>query len=202
MIFSKSNSGNKYKFNSLKVYAWDRSFGSKKKYRRLFDGNELNYLSAEISLYNKLFDEEDWEMEIELIANKIIDDDNTEELCKKKEKVTVSQDENIFTYSFGWGSDDRGSFWKKGEYEWEAYIDGELISSSKFYVEDMGIVSGSVNPYLSILSLSTYEAPDGDLDIGDRIYLKSFDVAKTRYIMGEVKFVNQVPHEWLCEFFF
>ncbi len=202
MIFGKNKSEKNYKFNSLQVFAWDRSVGGKKKFRRLFDRNELNYLSAELSLYNKLFDEEDWTVEIELIANKILDDDSTEKLCEKKETVTVSKDENLFTYSFGWGSDDRGDFWKKGKYEWEAYIDGELISSSKFYVEDMGVVSSLENPYLTVQTLNTYEAPDGDLDISDRVYLKSFDVGTTRYIMGEVKFANQVPHEWLCEFFF
>ena len=61
MIFKKNKSEDKFKFNKLRAYAWDRSVGSKKKFRRLFDRAELNYLSAELSIYNKLFDENDWE---------------------------------------------------------------------------------------------------------------------------------------------
>lgn len=201
MIFNKNNSKKKYKFNSLDAYAWDRSMGSKRKFRRLFDRNELNYLSAELSFYNKLFDEEDWEAEIELVASKLSDDDSSKKLCEKKETVTISKDDNLFTYSYGWGSDDRGSFWEKGTYEWEAYIDGEFVSSAKFYVEDMGVVVPDKNPYLSVLSLKTYEAPEGDLNSDDRVYVKSLDKDTVRYIMGEVHFTNHVPHEWHCEFF-
>ena len=201
-MFKKNKSEDKFKFNKLSAYAWDRSVGSKKKFRRLFDRAELNYLSVELSIYNKLFDENDWEAEIELIANKLTSEGKVEKLCEKKETVTVSKEENIFTYSFGWGSDDRGDFWKKGTYEWEAYIDGEFVSSTKFYVEEMGIVDTNHNPYLSVSSLNTYEAPEGDVDISDRVFLKSFDVKTTRYVMGEVQFINLVPHEWRCEFFF
>jgi len=202
MIFIKNKSDDNYKFKSLNVFAWDRSVGSKKKFRRLFDRYELNYLSTELSFYNKLFDEDDWEAEIRLIAKKIKDDGSTEELCEKSEKVTISKEENIFYYSFGWGSDERGKFWKKGKYEWEAFIDDELVGNTKFYVEDMGVVGSGKNPYLSVNSLNTYEAPDGDLDVDDRVYLKTFDVATTRYIMGEIRFANLVPQEWHCEFFF
>ena len=201
MLFSKNKSSNNYKFNSLQVYAWDRTVGTKKKFRRLFDNSELNYLSTELSIYNKLFDEEDWEAEVKLIANRL-DGTSKEQLCEKKETVKISKEDNIFKYSYGWGSDDRGSFWTKGIYEWEAYINGVFISKTKFYVEDMGKVSIGENPYLSLLSLNTYEAPDGDLAADDRVYLKSFNVDSCRYIMGEVRFSNLVPYEWHCEFFF
>jgi hypothetical protein len=136
MFFGKNKSDKKYKFNSIKVYAWDRAVGSKKKFRRLFERAELNYVSVELSFYNKLFDEDDWEANVEIILNSIDDDKKTKKITQKKEKVTVSKDDNIYIYSFGWGSDTRGEFWKKGNYEWEAYIDGNHIGSTKFYVED------------------------------------------------------------------
>lgn len=201
MLFSKNKSGNNYKFDSLKVYAWDRVIAGKKKFRRVFEKSELTYLSAELAIFNKLFDEEDWEAEIKLIARQK-KGDASEQVCEKKETITINKTENTYTYSFGWGNDKRGDFWKKGDYEWEAYIDGDLIGSAKFYVEDMGIVSQGQNPYLSVISLNTYEAPDGDIGIDDRVYIKSFNIAITRYIMGELKFLNQVPNEWYCEIFF
>ena len=85
-MFNKNKSVSNYKFNSLQAYAWDRTFGSKKKYRRLFDRAELNYLSAELSIFNKRFDEKDWDTEIELVANKILDGGKVEKIVRKKGK--------------------------------------------------------------------------------------------------------------------
>ena len=202
MLFSKKKSGENYKFNSLKVYAWDRNVGGKKKYRRLFERSELNYLSAEISIYNKLFDESDWELEIRLVANKIISKSKIEKICEKLDTVTVSKEENIYKYNYGWGADERGKFWEKGNYEWELYLGGEFIESTKFYVEEEGEFEADGIKYLTALSLNTYEAPQGDLDLEDRVFLKSFNIETTRYIMGEFRFINLVPHEWHCELFF
>jgi len=202
MLFNKKKSGKNYKFNNLQVYAWDRTVGGKKKYRRLFERAELNYLSAEFSIYNKQFDESDWELEIQLIANKIGKEKKPSRICEKTDTVTVSKEDNIFKYSYGWGNDERGKFWKKGTYEWELFLNGELISSTKFYIEDEGIFTSDGVKYLNVLSLNTYEAPQGDIDINDRVFLKSFDVKTTRYIMGELRFINFVPHDWHCELFF
>lgn len=201
MIFGKKESGTKYKFKCLKVYAWDRAFGSNKKFRKVFEKMELNYVSAELSFYNKEFAETDWQVKIDLICYEL-GGDSPKELCKKTETVDVSKEDNIFHYSFGWGNDDRGSYWSKGIYEWKAYINDEFISNAKFYVEDMGLVEPTNNPYLSVLSLKTYESPQGDLSIDQRVYLKSFNIDTVRYIMGEVRFTNNVPHEWYYELFF
>ena len=202
MIFSKKKSDDNYKFNSLNVYAWDRSVGSKKKFRQLFESSELDYLGAELSFYNKLFDEKNWDVEILLVANKIVESDKQEKICEKVETVTVNKEDNIYKYSLGWGADKRGDFWKKGVYEWEAYIDGDFISSVKFYVEDEGKFKTDNDNYLTVQSLNTYEAPDGDVDMADRVFLKAFNVETARYIMGELRFINLVAHEWHCELFF
>lgn len=201
MIFGKKDSDPKYKFKDLKVYAWDRAFGSTKKFRKVFEQKELNYVSAELSFYNKEFAESDWKVKIDLLCFEL-EGDTTKELCKKTETVDVSQEENIFKYSFGWGKDDRGSYWDKGVYEWKAYLDGEFISSCKFYVEDMGLVTLDSNPYIEVLSFKTYEAPKGDLSQDDRVYLKSFNIGTVRYIMGELRFKNKVPCEWYNELIF
>jgi SpoVK/Ycf46/Vps4 family AAA+-type ATPase len=202
MIFKKNKSDKNYKLKSFQVYAWDRAMGGIRKFRRLFERSELNYLSVELSIYNKLFDEDDWETEIEVYANELLPDGKTNRKCEKTEKVTISKEDNIFKYSFGWGSDERGSFWKQGTYQWEIYLDGEFVDSAKFYVEDVGNLNDGSNPYMYALSLNTYEAPDGDLDPDDREYLKTFNVKTTRYVMGEFRFTNMVDHDWNCELFF
>ena len=59
MIFSKNKSGENYKYNIFNVYAWDRTLDGKKKFRRVFESSELIYVAAELSIFNKLFDEKD-----------------------------------------------------------------------------------------------------------------------------------------------
>jgi len=71
-----------------------------------------------------------------------------------------------------------------------------------FYIEDEGKFATNKNNYLTVQSLNTYEAPKGDVDIDNRVFLKSFNVDTTRYIMGELRFINLVTHEWNCEFIF
>ena len=63
-----SNTGFKnYKFKELKVYSSTEYLDeNKKKYRQVFDSLQTAYIYAELSFYNKLFDREGWEAEIEL----------------------------------------------------------------------------------------------------------------------------------------
>lgn len=57
----------KYKFRELKVYASTEWLAdNKKKYRQVFDRYETSYIYAELSLYNKYFDLQDWEADIQL----------------------------------------------------------------------------------------------------------------------------------------
>jgi len=200
MIFNRKTSADNFKFKSLDTYAWDRNVGGKKKFRTVFERSELTYLSAELSIFNKRFDEKEWDTEIHLIAHKI-DGKEPKLICEKTEEIEISKEENVFIYNFGWGNDERGKFWKAGKYEWEAYLDGNLIGSTTFVVEDVAKFEVD-KTYLSVVSLNTYEAPEGDIDTEDRVYLKKFDVASTRYIMGEIRFANLVPHQWECELFF
>ncbi|PLX05508.1 MAG: AAA family ATPase [Marinilabiliales bacterium] len=202
MLFGNNNSGDNFKVKEFKTYAWDRTVGTIKKYRKVFERAELNYLSVELILYNKLFDEKDWTCKLKLVANQIVGEDNIKQVCEKEEEVEISKDDNLFKYNYGWGSDKRGDFWNEGTYEWEAYIDGELVQTAKFFVEDYGLVTMDENPYLTCTSLKTYEAPNGDLPMDERVYLKTFDVNATRYIMGELKFFNNMEEEWHCELFF
>ena len=63
-----SNTGSKnFKFKELKVYSSTEYLEeNKKKYRQVFDSSQTAYIYAELSFYNRLFDREGWETEIEL----------------------------------------------------------------------------------------------------------------------------------------
>ncbi len=201
MFFGKKNAADKYKFKELQVYAWDRTIGGLKKFRRVFDSSELNYLSVEFSFYNKVFDETDWKAKIAVKLFKI-NGENKEEITEKIETQDILPTENIHKFNFGWGNDKRGNYWDAGVYEWEAYIDDEFVHSTKFYIQNEGLVSTKSNPYFKADALKVYEAPKDGLYANDRVYLKTFHTETTRYISGELTFTNLISEEWYCELFF
>ena len=201
MFFGKKKPKQNYKFESLKVYSLNQSVGAIKKYRSVFEKAELTYASVELSVFNKRFDEEDWETEIKIMAWDL-SEEHPLPICENVETVRVSKNENVFQFFYGWGSGDLGGFWQKGTYSWEATIDGEIIASTKFYVEDVGPVIDGDNPYITANTLSTYEAPMNEMEANDRSYLKTFDLNKTRYIMGELTFTNRVLGDYHLELFF
>ncbi len=202
MLLRKSKQTKNYKFKSLKAYAWDRAIGNSFKFRTVFDRNEISYLSAEFTFYNKLFDEKDWNAAISIRGVALDGTVIIKEICLKEEEISISKEQNIISYYFGWGEDKHGGYWEKGKYRWIASIDEEIVGIRDFYIEDHGKVTAADNPYFEVNSLRTYEAPAGDIDETERKYLKSFDVKTTRYIMGEITFTSKIQPNWLCELFF
>src|SRR5687767_1556830 len=131
----------KYKFKELKIYSSDEwMIGSTKKYRTVFERMETTYIRAEFSFYNKLFDEEAWKCKITFKCFSI-DKQNRKELCSYDIDKEVGIDENIVYIRDGWGNATSGSYWFRGDYDWEAYIDGALVATTRFNVEDVGLVT-------------------------------------------------------------
>ena len=127
----------KHKFKALKTYASTEWLAeSKKKYRQVFDKNEITYIYAELSFFNKLFDEEDWDAQIQLKAFSQPADRRKKgtEMCSIDIPKAVSKDLNIVYIREGWGMEKKGMFWKEGTYYWEAYIDGTKVGTQQFYI--------------------------------------------------------------------
>ncbi|MEZ4886854.1 MAG: AAA family ATPase [Chitinophagales bacterium] len=192
-----------YKFRDLKIYGSSEWLANEqKKYRRVFDRSEASYIYAEFSFYNKLFDQEDWKMEVTLKAF-ALRGTKKQELCKLTSVKEVSKESNIVYIREGWGNKKTGLYWKKGTYLWEAYIEGKLIASQKFWVEDVGVVTEDNNPYFSIESIKLYEGPDNNIPINSRTYYKGFDGKNARYVFVEFAMQNLVVEKaWNCEVFF
>lgn len=190
-----------YKFNYLQSYATNQTNAGKKKFRHVFERSELTYVATELSFFNKLFDESDWEAEIRITVSRQ-NGDAAEIMNEDVGVVTVPRTENIFYHIVGWGNDEQGRFWKQGTYAWDAYIDGEHIASATFYIEDEGPVGKHTNPYLRVLRLRTYESPATFLEEDKRTYYKTFDENDTRFIMGELTFENKLKRDWRMELFF
>lgn len=193
---------NNYKFVAVRCFNWDNVLNDKKQYRQVFDKSELSYLGVELNVLNKKFDEENWEAKITFKAYEYENDKKGEEKCTIEETYKFDTSEMETFFSKGWGNDKKGSFWEAGSYIWDVYVEDDLVGSQKFFVEDVGLVNSSENPYFEFVSLKLYEGPNEDVPESDRLYMKSFNTENTRYIFGELKFNDKVHRQWLCELFF
>ncbi len=192
--------GNPYKFKGLKIFSSSEWMAdSKRKYRRVFDKSELNYLRWEFSFYNKLFDEENWNAKINIKTFK--KGVSKKQICDLKENIVVSKSENIVYVNKSWGVDKFGSFWKKGEYITEAYLDDELISTQNFHILDVGKVTQTYNPFFDLVSLKLYEGKKFDSENKNKKYLKVFKKDDARYIWTELKIKNKLNTKWELEYF-
>jgi len=192
-----------FRFKELKVYASTEWLAdNKKKYRQVFDRFEVSYIYAELSFYNKLFDERDWDVPVILKCFSVLRG-KRKELCELCIEKKVSKYDQVVFVREGWGNKNEGSFWKKGTYYWEAWIDGTKESSKYFYIEDaQEPITSENNPYLELKSLRLYEGPFDDLPIEDRHYYKTFNTEEARYIYGEFVFKNLItPAKWQFELF-
>lgn len=196
-------STHKYKFRELKVYASTEWLAdNKKKYRQVFDRYETSYIYAELSLYNKLFDVQDWEADVQLKCYSL--KRGRREICTLDLKgKKISKLDPIVYIREGWGNKTEGAFWKRGTYLWEAWVDGQKLGAKYFYIEDAGrefFQSGSL--YADVHTLRLYEGPYDDVPEFERTYLKRFSSEETRYVYLEIVLLNELMgRPWQCELF-
>ena len=192
-----------YKFRELKVYASTEWLAdNKKKYRQVFDRYETSYIYAELSLFNKFYDVQDWEADIVLKCYSI--KRGRREICSLDLKgKKISKLDPVVYVREGWGNKTEGAFWKRGAYFWEAWIDGHKVGSKYFYVEDAGKDFYAADGlYADIHSLRLYEGPYDDVPEEERVYLKKFSTEDTRYVYLEVMLHNELfGRPWQCELF-
>lgn len=190
-----------YKFKELKVYASTEWLAdNKKKYRQVYDKLEASYVYAELSFYNKYFDQDSWDVDITLVCVSL--KRGGKELCRLQIRRNVSKYDSVVYIREGWGNKREGSFWKKGTYYWEAYIDDQKVGTKYFYIEegDPSITNG--DKYLQLQSLRLYEGQYDDVGEDDRLYYRQFSSAETRYIYVEALFKNLLIQDtWQCELF-
>lgn len=193
----------RYKFKELKAYASTEWLAeNKKKYRQVFDRYEVSYIYAELSFYNRLFDRQDWPVSVKLRAF-ATEQGKRKELCELILEKVVSKHDPIVFLREGWGNKQQGTFWKKGTYCWEVWIDGIHEATKYFYVEDADdMVDMRHNPYFDLRSVRLYEGPFNDVPAEERVYHEVFDDEETQYIYGEFTFKNlNTSRSWQCEFF-
>ncbi len=201
---SSSNTKNEFfKFKELKVYSSTEWLAdNKKKYRQVFDRYETTYIYVELSFHNKKFDEEVWKVNVNLKCFEI--KNGKKPICSLDFSRKVNKYDNIVYIREGWGNKKEGLFWKKGNYCWEAYIDGEKVGVKYFYVEDTGVEWESIeaNPYFNLKSVRLYEGKYDDVIEEERKYFKVFSGEETKYIYSEIILENNfIDKDWFLELF-
>jgi SpoVK/Ycf46/Vps4 family AAA+-type ATPase len=189
----------KFKFKDLKVHGTNEwTYNSQKKYRQVFNVMSVKYIYAELSLYNLMFEQEDWAINVSF---KIYDDKNAV-LCDKVISQIITKSEDIAYIRYSWGNQNPGTYWFKGAYRWEAWVDGFMIGSRYFYTVGEGDVTAESNPYFQLSSVKLYQGPADDVPYGQRNYLKMFNANTATYIWIEIEGknlqYNKVP--WWGEF--
>lgn len=205
MKHKRSTDFTRYKFKSLKTYTSTEWLAdSKKKYRQVFDRSETSYIFAELVFFNKLFDEEDWEAQINLKAFQRTDstEEPLREICDIELVKHVTVDLNTVPIREGWGVDRLGEFWSEGSYYWEAFIDGELVATRDFYIYDVGEVAIEANPYFDVEAARLYEGGRADGEALDRLYGSTFHDKETRFIWVEFRSKNKLDRPWKTELVF
>lgn len=190
----------KYKFKDLQCYRYADWLAAEKRFRTVYVEQDTDWISAALSFYNILFDEEQWSCTIRLVCEEI-SGAWTKSIYDKEKEITVNTDQDIVMHRAGWGNEDK-SFWKKGTYKWTAYIDGVEVGTKVFYVENAGLVTENNNPYLSIESVRFYESDVNEVALEERRYLTQFKKSETRYVNTELIIKSKLSDEWYGEFEF
>lgn len=179
-----------FKFKELNIYtSTEWLANNSKRYRQVFLSDETNYIYAELSFYNKEFDQSNWTINVKLNCYEV---GKKKALCSLEFNKKVSKHDNIAYIREGWGNKKLGSFWKKGTYYWEAWIEGEKVASKYFYIEDYDSDWESFETKrLELLSMKLYEGSFDDIPKAKRKYYKVFNGEDTQYIYSEMVFNNK-----------
>ena len=176
-----------YKFRSIKTYCDTEWLDNEsKKYRSVFEIKELTYVYCEVSFINKNFDNKEWSIRMDLLCF----DEKNNQICAINCDRPIGINEHIAYIREGWGVKTTATYWRPGVYRWEAHVDGELIATKNFYIENVGRVKPGFNPYFKISTVKLYEGIYGKTQSKVKKYFSVFNPLSTRYIFTEITAEN------------
>ena len=191
----------KFVVRDLKVHSSDEWMADNtKKYRRVFDRYELRYIYVEFSFFNKLYDEEDWEVDVTLECT--VKTTTPVKLCSLRQNIKVSKAENIVYIRDSWGKPTAGEFWKMGDFRWEVIINNSVVAETTFHVEDLGPEALPGNGYIMLKSLKLFESDAAIKNEAERKNYSVFKRDETRYVCAEVIFSSQSEKGFYTELIF
>jgi SpoVK/Ycf46/Vps4 family AAA+-type ATPase len=171
-------------------------------YRSVFEKSELSYVYVDFSFFNKKFDEEAWEAEVEFVLYRIGDEQSVL-LDVMTYPLTIATTQNRVVVSDNWGESETGASWEAAQYRYEAWINKELAEVHLFYVQDFGLVRPGANPYFNVYALRMFESGNPPQPAGERVYMSCFNRDSTRFIFAELEIENRLQgNAWQGEFSF
>lgn len=189
-----------FKFKDLKIYCDNNSLAQDARfYRTVFDESEVNYLYFEVTLFNKKFDESDWNAKGKIVCHLLDKGTKGKEMCNLEINLDGKRDVNVLTCREGWGMENKGAYWKKGVYLVEAFVDDKMIGSKSFYLEDDGVITPDRNPYFTLDHVKLFNGTFSPPRIDSRKYLTEFKWDATQYIWVEYKITNKLDTAWNFE---
>jgi len=195
------NAEKKYVIKDLKVYCNNEWMADNtKRYRSVFDRYEVSYIYVEFSFYNKLFDEEDWEIPITLECS--TKTSKPTKLCSFPQTLKIAKTENIIYVREGWGNAVPGAFWYMGDFKWEVIMENSVVAEVTFHVEDLGPDALANNKYLTLESIKLFHTEGAIQDDPNRKYYQVFKKDETKYVCAEIKFKSGSEKGFYAEFFF
>ena len=194
-----------FKYRGLRVYASTEWLAdNKKKYRQVFYKKDVSFLYIEFSFINKKFEEENWDINLQLQCYRL--GKEKKRMCTLTINRQVSKYDDTVYIREGWGNKEKGSFWKKGKYVWEAWVsnqDGEQtkVGSKYFYVQDIKGKSPVLpHDYMEINTIFFHEGSYDDND-SDPTHMVVFEADSTRYVYADLTCHNRnKSEEWIGEF--
>jgi len=187
----------RYKLKEVKTYNTKEWLHRGKMYQTVFIGNQTSWIYGELSIYNILFDEEDWKCTFRLEGHKK-EGSSLKQIWKHEEEKEVKKTENVAFYRYGWGNKDK-TYWKNGEYELHAFINGQFVGKTDFYVESFPVATPENNPCFDIQAIKFFEEGSKKIAVKDRKYVTQFIAEETRYAVTEFTMRNKLKHSWWCE---
>lgn len=187
MTVNTQQSIGKFKYKDVKVHGTNEwTYDSQKKYRQVFNVHSTKYIYVELSIHNLMYQKENWNISVNFKAY----DGNNALLCDKVVEQAIAEHENIGYIRYSWGKPESGAYWTKGNYRWEAWVDGYMVGSRYFYMIGEGDVAPQSNPFFELTSVKLYQGPANDIPFGQRNYLKTFNAAAASYIWVEIEGKN------------
>ncbi|NTW26350.1 MAG: AAA family ATPase, partial [Lentimicrobium sp.] len=192
-----------FKLKELKIYNSKESGAcAERKYRTVFDSSELNALVAELTLYNKKFDEEYWSEEIELFCSKKTGngDEGVDFILTEDLEANVA--DNILKVDFFINVSNPEDY-TADDYYFSVSLDGEQLAYAEFSLETAGVLTDGHNPYFEVFGLKLFEdTSTPEPKHIERSYYRLFQRNATRLIWAELELRNTLTDkEWKGEFF-
>jgi len=176
-----------FKFRDIKSYCSTEWLANNtKKYRSVFDEQEIAYVYCEVSFLNKQYDTKVWDLDMQLKCF----DANENEICDLNCNRKIDTQEHVVYVREGWGVKTSGSYWKTGKYRWEAIVAGKTIATKDFYIENHGLVRDGFNPYFELKEVKLYEASSDETLHTNKKYYRTFNALNTRYVWIEASCLN------------